>query len=130
MGCSCHGKHDFGLFNNYCYWSSGNNNSLGGTNPHYRNDVLRNIMALKLSINTSNVGVPFAEAYARITNIYGNKDQVQYQVSVSANADARQANAQEVAQHAFYCSTPTDNLMASLYADLKNQAGFENAIDC
>jgi hypothetical protein len=87
-------------------------------------------MALKLSITTSNVGVPFEKAYARITNIYGNKNQVQYQVSVSANADARQANAQEVAQHAFYCPTPTDNLMASLYADLKNQVGFENAIDC
>jgi len=87
-------------------------------------------MALKLSITTSNVGVSFAEAYARITNIYANKDQVQYQVSVSANADARQANAQEVAQHAFYCPTPTGNLMASLYADLKTQAGFENAIDC
>jgi hypothetical protein len=87
-------------------------------------------MALKLSITTSNVGVSFAEAYARITNIYGNKDQVQYQVSVSANADARQANAQEVAQHAFYCPMPTGNLMASLYADLKNQIGFEAAVDC
>ena len=87
-------------------------------------------MALKLSITTSNVGVPFTEAYARITNIYANKDQCQYQVSVSANADARQANAQEVAQHAFYCATPTGNLMASLYADLKNQVGFENAEDC
>ena len=50
-------------------------------------------MALKISIPTSNVGVPFTDAYARITNIFGNKDQVQYQVSVSANADARQANA-------------------------------------
>jgi hypothetical protein len=49
---------------------------------------------------------------------------------VSASADARQANAQEVASHAFYCATPTDNLMESLYADLKNQVGFENAIDC
>jgi hypothetical protein len=87
-------------------------------------------MALKISISTSNVGVPFTEAYARITNIHGNKDQCQYQVSVSANADARQANAQEVASHAFYCATPADNLMASLYADLKNQVGFENAIDC
>jgi len=87
-------------------------------------------MALKISISTSNVGVPFTDAYARITNIHGDKDQCQYQVSVSANADARQANAQEVAQHAFYCATPTDNLMASLYADLKNQVGFETAIDC
>jgi hypothetical protein len=87
-------------------------------------------MALKISIPTSNVGVPFTDAYARITNIFGNKEQVQYQVSVSANADARQANAQEVAQHAFYCPTPTDNLMSSLYADLKNQVGFETAVDC
>ena len=87
-------------------------------------------MALKISIANSNVGVPFAEAYARITNIHGNKDQVQYQVSVSANADARQANAQEVAQHAYYCAMPTGNLMDGLYADLKLQAGFENAEDC
>lgn len=87
-------------------------------------------MALKISIPTSNVGVPFAEAYARITNIYGNKNQVQYQVSVSANADARQANAQEVASHAFYCATPQGNLMDGLYADLKMQPGFENAEDC
>lgn len=87
-------------------------------------------MALKISITTSNVGVPFTEAYARITNIFANKDQCHYQVSVSANADARQANAQEVASHAFYCATPTDNLMGSLYADLKNQVGFENATDC
>lgn len=87
-------------------------------------------MALKISITNSNVGVPFTEAYARITNIFANKDQVQYQVSVSASAEARQANAQEVAQHAFYCATPTGNLMEGLYADLKQQVGFENAEDC
>lgn len=87
-------------------------------------------MALKISIPTSNVGVSFTEAYARITNIFANKDQCHYQVSVSANTDARQANAQEVASHAFYCATPTGNLMESLYVDLKNQVGFENATDC
>ena len=87
-------------------------------------------MALKIYISTSNVGVPFAEAYARITNIYANKDQCQYQVSVFASTDARQANAQEVASHAFYCATPTGNLMEALYADLKNQVGFEDAQDC
>ena len=87
-------------------------------------------MALKISIPTSNVGVPFTEAYARITNIFANKDQVQYQVSISANADARQANAHEVASHAFYCATPQGNLMEGLYADLKQQIGFENAEDC
>lgn len=87
-------------------------------------------MALKLSISNSNVGVPFENAYARITNIFCNKDQVQYQVSVSANIDARMANAQEVAQYAFYCATPQGNLMAGLYADLKQQTGFEYAEDC
>ena len=87
-------------------------------------------MALKLSIPTSSVGIPFTEAYARITNIFGNKDQVQYQVAIYATADARQANAQEVAQHAFYCPTPQGNLMDGLYADLKTQPGFENAEDC
>lgn len=87
-------------------------------------------MALKISLISSNIGVSFMRAYARITNIQGNKDQVQYQVSVSANELARKANAQDVAQHAFYCLTPTDNLMTSLYADLKNQVGFENSVDC
>ena len=87
-------------------------------------------MALKLSIPTSSVGIPFTEAYARITNIFGNKDQVQYQVAVYATADARQANAQDVAQHAFYCATPQGNLMDGLYADLKMQPGFEGAVDC
>lgn len=87
-------------------------------------------MAIKISIPTSNVGVSFTEAYARITNIFGNKDQVQYQVSVFANADARAANAQEVANHAFYCAMPDGPLFPALYADLKNQVGFENAEDC
>jgi hypothetical protein len=87
-------------------------------------------MALKISVPTSNVGVPFTNAYARITNIFGNKDQVQYQVAVYATEDARQANAQDIAQHAFYCATPQGNLMDGLYADLKLQVGFESGVDC
>lgn len=87
-------------------------------------------MALKLSLQNSSVGVPFPAAYARITNVFANKDQCQYQVSISATADARQANAQEVSQAAFYCATPQGNLMEGLYADLKQQPGFEGAEDC
>jgi hypothetical protein len=87
-------------------------------------------MALKISIPSSSVGVPFTDAYARITNIFANKDQLQYQVAVYANEDARHAGAHDVAQHAFYCATPTGPLMESLYADLKQQAGFEDAEDC
>lgn len=87
-------------------------------------------MALKIAISESTVGVPFAEAYARITNIFGNKDQVQYQVSVSATVEARVMNAREVAQHAFYCAMPDGPLLPALYADLKQQPGFEGAEDC
>jgi hypothetical protein len=87
-------------------------------------------MALKISIQTSNIGVSFTDAYARITNIFANKDQCQYQVAVYATEDARQANAQDVAQHAYYCATPQGNLMEGLYADLKLQPGFETAEDC
>lgn len=88
-------------------------------------------MALQISIVASNVGVPFENAYARITNIFCNKDQVQYQVSVFATADARNANAQEVAHHAFYCDMPVNApLLPALYADLKQQPGFQNAVDC
>lgn len=87
-------------------------------------------MALKISIPTSNLGVPFLEAYARITVFSGNKSQLQYQVCVSANAEARWANAGYVETHAFYCPVPQGNIMDGLYADLKTQPGFENAEDC
>lgn len=97
---------------------------------HFTNDGGSVLMALKLSISNSNVGVPFPDAYARITNIMANKDHCQYQVTVNATAAAREANAQDVATHAFFCSTPQGNLMEELYADLKTQPGFEDAVDC
>jgi hypothetical protein len=87
-------------------------------------------MALKISISTSSVGVPFTDAYARITNIWATKDQCQYQVSVFATTDARTIGALEVAHHAFYCALPIGDLMVGLYTDLKQQVGFENSEDC
>jgi hypothetical protein len=87
-------------------------------------------MALKISIETSKVGVPFTDAYARITHVVADKNQCQYYVIVSASEEARVLGAMDVASHAFYCATPTGNLMESLYADLKQQVGFENAKDC
>ena len=87
-------------------------------------------MALKISIPNSVFGVSFNDAYARITFIFANKNSCEYKVSVSANEEARQANAQDVASYEFFCATPTDNIMVSLYNDLKTRSGFENAIDC
>lgn len=87
-------------------------------------------MALKLSISESSVGVPFSTAYAKITNFYGSKDQLQYQVVVYASQNARQAEASPVANHAFYMATPVGDLMTAMYQDLKNQVGFESSEDC
>lgn len=87
-------------------------------------------MALKISISESSVGVPFSEAYAKITNIYGNKDQIQYQVVVYASEGARLNNAAQVADHAFYVAMPEGALLPALYENLKRQPGFENAEDC
>jgi hypothetical protein len=87
-------------------------------------------MAIQIDLAASNVGVSFPTAYARITNIHGNKSGIQYRVAVFASADARQAGAREVSSAAFYCAAPTENLFAALYADLKTQPGFENSVDC
>jgi hypothetical protein len=87
-------------------------------------------MAIQINLTASNVGVPFPTAYATITNIHGNKGVFQYQVSIFATADARQAGAQEISIAVFYCAVPTEKLFEALYADLKTQPGFENSVDC
>lgn len=87
-------------------------------------------MALKIAISESSVGVGFTEAYVRITNIFANKDQLQYQVGVWACQDARNSESQVVAQHAYYMPTPQgEDWFPAIYADLKQQIGFETAED-
>jgi len=87
-------------------------------------------MALKIAISESSVGVGFTEAYARVTDIFANKNQIQYQVGVWASQDARNLEAQMVAQHAYYMATPQgEDWFPAIYADLKQQVGFENAED-
>jgi hypothetical protein len=86
-------------------------------------------MALKLSIDQSNVGVPFAEAYARIVTVNGTKDRISYMVMIYANEQARQGNAREVVTAGFDAPTPEGPLFPGLYAHLKAQPGFETAVD-
>ncbi len=86
-------------------------------------------MALKLSIDQSNVGVPFTDAYARITTINATKDQVQYMVLIHATQDARLSNAKEVVMVSFQAPMPQGTILDGLYAHLKTQPGFETAVD-
>jgi hypothetical protein len=87
-------------------------------------------MALKLSVATQ-FGVPAPEAYAKITNFYGTKDQLQVQVAIYFNADAREQNLSTVKENAHYIAMEDlkGDLIPAIYAVLKTFAEYEGAVD-
>ena len=89
-------------------------------------------MALKLNLATTQFGVPAPEAYARITNFFGTKDQLQVQVAVYYNEEARQGNASTVLEHAHYIAMEDlkGDLIPAIYAVLKTLPQYEGAEDC
>ena len=88
-------------------------------------------MALKLSVATQ-FGVPAPEAYAKITNFYGTKDQLQVQVAIYFNADAREQNLSTVKENAHYIAMEDlkGDLIPAIYAVLKTMADYQGAQDC
>ena len=87
-------------------------------------------MALKLQIATQ-FGPAAPQAYARITNFYGTKDQIQVQVEVHATEQARQQGWPSVAQHAHYINMedlPGD-LIPAMYSVLKTLTVYQGAED-
>ena len=88
-------------------------------------------MALKLSVATQ-FGVPAPEAYAKITNFYGTKDQLQVQVAIYFNADAREQNLSTVKENAHYIAMEDlkGDLIPAIYAVLKTMADYQGAEDC
>ena len=89
-------------------------------------------MALKLNLPTTQFGVPAPEAYARITNFFGTKDQLQVQVAVHYNEEARQGGASTVLEHAHYIAMEDlkGDLIPAIYAILKTFSQYEGAEDC
>ena len=87
-------------------------------------------MALKLSVATQ-FGVPAPEAYARITNFYGTKDQIQVQVAIYYNEDARHGNMSTVKENAHYIAMEDlkGDLIPAIYEVLKTMADYQGAID-
>lgn len=90
-------------------------------------------MALKLNLPSTQFGTPAPEAYARVTNFFGNKDQLQVQVEVHYNEAARQANMSSVAQHAHYINVEDlagrGDLMPAIYEILKTFAPYAGSED-
>jgi hypothetical protein len=88
-------------------------------------------MALKLAVATQ-FGVPAPEAYARITNFFGTKDQIQVQVAIYYNEDARHSNMATVREDAHYIGMEDlkGDLIPAIYEVLKTFSQYQGAVDC
>ena len=89
-------------------------------------------MALKLSLNQTQFGVPAPQAYARITNFFGTKDQIQVQVAIYFNEEARQNNMATVKENAHYIAIEDlkGDLIPAIYEVLKTFTDYAGATDC
>lgn len=91
-------------------------------------------MAFTTDLTETNIGIPMADTYARITLMRCDKEQTLMQVSHYANADARSANASPVYDRTVFAPTAElqfgANPLAIGYAWLKTQPEYTDAIDC
>ena len=90
-------------------------------------------MALQLNLTQTQFGSPAPQAYARVTNFFGNKDNIQVQVSVHFSKDARDSNLSPVMEHAHYIGLADlagkGELMTAIYTVLKTMSTYEGSTD-
>ena len=88
-------------------------------------------MALRITATNNTNGQPETQAYARITNFFGTKDQIQVQVEVHATEQARQQGWPSVAQHAHYINMEdlSGDLIPAIYTVLKTLTQYQGAED-
>ena len=88
-------------------------------------------MALRLPVQTQ-FGVPAPQAYARITNFFGTKDQIQVQVAIHYDESARHGNMATVKENAHYINMEDlkGDLIPAIYDALKTLSDYEGAEDC
>ena len=88
-------------------------------------------MALQLNLASTQFGVPAPQAYAKITNFFGTKDQIQVQVAIYFNEEARQGNMATVKENAHYIAIEDlkGDLIPAIYEVLKTFSDYEGATD-
>ena len=88
-------------------------------------------MALKLNLEQTQFGVPAPEAYARITNFFGTKDNIQVQVAIYYDEAARQGNMATVREDAHYIAIEDlrGDLIPAIYGVLKTLTQYQNSTD-
>ena len=88
-------------------------------------------MALKLNLASTQFGVPAPQAYARITNFFGTKDQIQVQVAIYYNEEARHGNLSTVKENAHYIAIEDldGDIIPAIYGVLKTFRDYAGAVD-
>jgi hypothetical protein len=88
-------------------------------------------VALKLPVQTQ-FGVAAPEAYAKITNFFGTKDQIQVQVAIYYDESARHSNMATVKENAHYINMEDlkGDLIPAIYEVLKTYSDYAGAEDC
>ena len=88
-------------------------------------------MALRITAVNNTNGQQETQAYARITNFFGTKDQVQVQVEIHATEEARQAGWPSIQQQAHYVnmSDIQGDFIPALYNVLKTFTQYANSTD-
>ncbi|MGI9141825.1 MAG: hypothetical protein ACR2IJ_06995 [Fluviibacter sp.] len=89
-------------------------------------------MALKITAINNTNGQQEVQAYARITNFFGSKDQVQVQVEIHATEEARQQGWPSIQQQAHYINMEDlqGDFIPAVYGVLKTFSQYAGATDC
>lgn len=88
-------------------------------------------MALRITAVNNTNGQSETMAYARITNFFGTKDQVQVQVEIHATEEARRAGWPSIQQQAHYINMEDleGDLIPAMYNVLKTFTQYANSTD-
>jgi len=88
-------------------------------------------MALRITAINSTNGQAETQAYARITNFFGTKDQIQVQVEIHATEEARKAGWPSIQQQAHYIAVEDlqGDLIPAIYNVLKTFTQYAGSED-
>jgi hypothetical protein len=88
-------------------------------------------MALRIVATNNTNGQQETQAYARITNFFGTKDQIQVQVEIHATEEARRAGWPSIQQQAHHIGMEDlqGDLIPAIYNVLKTFTQYSGAQD-
>ena len=88
-------------------------------------------MALRIVATNNTNGQQETQAYARITNFFGTKDQIQVQVEIHATEEARRAGWPSIQQQAHHIGMEDlqGDLIPAIYNVLKTFTQYAGATD-